>query len=106
MKKLIHLTLFIALISFSACQKNALQKDGKVIFWYNSTGTNATVSINGQTGFVTLYYSGYDPNCGANGCANFTLPVGTYSWSAYSTFSNWSGTVTITNNGCQQVLLN
>lgn len=82
------------------------QYTGSVVFWYNSAGTNATVYINGQTGLVTSYYSGFDPTCGSSGCANFTLNTGTYSWSASSTFSNWSGTVTVYKNGCSKVLLN
>ena len=79
---------------------------GRVVFWYNSTGTNATVYINGQTGYVTQYYASYDPSCGSGGCANFTLPTGSYSYSASSTFSNWSGNVTVYANGCSKVLLN
>src|SRR5690349_13179364 len=75
---------------------------GKAMFWYNSNGTSATVYVGGYTGSITQYYAGYDPNCGASGCANFTLPIGTYSFYAESTFSTWSGTITVTKNGCSK----
>lgn len=79
--------------------------NGNVTFWYNSNGTNATVNIGGQVGYITSYYPGNDPSCGSTGCANFTLGVGSYNYSASSTFSNWSGTVSVTKNGCKLVLL-
>ncbi len=81
------------------------QYTGKATFWYNSSGTQATVHIGTYTGYVTSYYPSYDPSCGASGCANFTLPAGSYSYSASSTWSNWSGTVTVTSNGCTRVCL-
>lgn len=79
---------------------------GRVMFWYNSSGTNATVNIDGYTGAVTAYYSTYNPTCGDAGCATFTLPTGSYYYSASSSFSSWNGTVTVTKNGCSRVLLN
>ena len=82
------------------------QYTGQAVFWYNSNGSNATVYVGGQTGYITNYYSTYNPNCGSNGCANFTLPVGSYSFSASSTWSTWSGNITITKNGCSKMLLN
>jgi len=81
------------------------QYTGSAVFWYNSAGTNATVTVGGQTGYITQYYSGYNPNCGSSGCANFTLPTGIYSFYASSTFSTWSGNITITKNGCSKMLL-
>ncbi len=65
-----------------------------------------TVNIGGKTGSITSYYS-TSPSCGASGCAIFTLPIGSYSYSASSTFglSTWSGTVTVTKNGCLLTLL-
>lgn len=78
---------------------------GRVTFWYNSNGTNATVYVGGYVAYVTQYYPTYDPSCGSSGCANFTLPPGTYSYSASSTWSSWSGYVTITKNGCAMICL-
>ena len=79
--------------------------EGNVVFWYNSSGSNATVYVGGKTGYITQYYPSYDPSCGSSGCANFTLPVGTYSFSASSTWNNWNGNVTVTKNGCFKMLL-
>jgi len=81
------------------------QYEGNVTFWYNSNGTSATVNVGGKTGYITQYYSTYNPSCGSSGCANFTLPVGSYSYTASSTWSTWSGTVTVTKNGCSLMLL-
>ena len=79
--------------------------EGNVTFWYNSNGSNATVFIGGKVGYINLYYPTYNPSCGSVGCANFTLPIGTYSFSASSSWSDWNGTVTITKNGCTLMLL-
>ena len=79
--------------------------EGDVTFWYNSNGTSATVKVGGKTGYITSYYSTYNPTCGSSGCANFTLPIGSYSYTASSTWSTWSGTVTVTKNGCMLMLL-
>lgn len=81
------------------------QYEGNVTFWYDTNGTTATVNVGGETGYITQYYPTNDPSCGSSGCANFTLPVGSYSFTASSTFSNWSGTVTVTKNGCLLMLL-
>lgn len=40
-----------------------------------------SVSFGGFTGTITYYYN-YDPGCNAMGCANFTVPPGTYYFSA------------------------
>jgi len=79
--------------------------EGDVTFWYNSGGTQATVIVDGKTRYITQYYPTYNPDCGSMGCANFTLPVGTYSYYASSTWSTWTGNVTVTKNGCSLMLL-
>jgi len=79
--------------------------EGKVTFWYNSSGSDATVYINNQTGLITGYYPDYNPICGSAECANFTLPVGTYTFTAKSTWKTWSGSITIYKNGCTLYLL-
>ena len=78
---------------------------GRVVFWYNSSGTVANVSINGLSGQVTQYYASSTPTCGSAGCATFSLPVGNYAYSAASSFTSWQGTVAITSGGCVTVLL-
>ena len=129
MKKSLHTVLVIAIISFSlftSCKKDKVygctdptsinynssatddngtcKYTGKVTFWYNSSGTTATVTINGQTGYITTFYPTYNPNCSSSGCATFTMETGTYSYHATSTFSTWNGDVTVSKNGCTLVL--
>ena len=79
---------------------------GKVVFWYNAGGTNATVHIGGLTGTVdgSHYYTAI-PDCGSLYCATFTLPTGSYSFTASSTFTNWTGTVTVLSNLCTAQVL-
>jgi hypothetical protein len=79
-----------------------------VTFYFDENGPNATVNINNQTGTVSKNYQSAAPTCGVNaaGCANFTLPVGSYAYSATSNFTTWSGgTVVVDGSGCQDVLL-
>jgi hypothetical protein len=126
MKKYFYLAAIAAvfLVGISSCTKtkgctdptatnynaSAEQDDGtcayagNVVFYYATSGTNATVVINGQTGTVTTAFSS-TPSCGTSGCANFTLPIGTYNYTASSTFTNWSGSVIVTKNGCTAQVL-
>ena len=78
---------------------------GNATFWYNSNGTTATIIVNSQVRYITKYYSTYNPTCGSDGCANFTLPTGSYSYQASSSWHTWNGSITITKNGCVLVLL-
>jgi hypothetical protein len=77
---------------------------GNVTFWFASNMASATVTINGQTGTITQYYPGGAPSCNAAGCANFSLPVGTYYYTAQSSQYTWGVstpvTATVTVNGC------
>lgn len=67
---------------------------------------NISVNVNGQTGYVTSYYTSGVPSCGSTGCANFSLPAGTYSISASCQTLTWSGTATVTSGGCCTLKLN
>ncbi len=83
---------------------------GKAVFWYNKGGSNATVVVNVggvmQTAYINggYYYTGV-PSCGADYCANFTLPSGSYPYAASAGALRWSGTVVVPKNGCVRVLL-
>jgi hypothetical protein len=80
--------------------------EGNVTFWSWSPGKKQTVSIGGQTGYITTYYSTTVPSCGSSGCANFTLPVGTYYYNATATDNGpWNGSVKVMKNGCTLELL-
>jgi hypothetical protein len=82
---------------------------GDVTFWFGSNMANATVTINGQSAVITQYYPNGAPSCNAVGCANFTLPVGTYAYTATSSQYTWGYTTpiyaTVTANGCATYLL-
>jgi hypothetical protein len=82
---------------------------GNVTFFFSSNMANATVIIHGDTGIITGYYSGAPPQCGAVGCANFTLPAGTYTYTAQSSQKTWGittpDTAVVTENQCALYVL-
>ena len=79
--------------------------NGQLTLW-SKQGCRGAGSINvkvqTQTGTITSF-SATAPTCGAAGAANFTLPVGTYSWEAYCSPDTARGTVTITSGTCSTV---
>lgn len=82
--------------------------EGDIVFWTQSDKGcgSIMVTINGQSGSVSSYYSS-TPECGATGCANFTLPAGNYSFTAECDSYTWGPTsVTITEGGCFKMRLN
>lgn len=80
---------------------------GNAMFWTSSDlGCGGIyVFISNSSGAITQYYSGSTPNCGAGGCANFTLPPGNYSYTASCSSLNWNGTITVTAGGCSKMRL-
>jgi len=80
---------------------------GKAMFWTSSDlgCGNIVVTISGVTGNINQYYSSSTPDCGAIGCANFTLPVGNYNFSASCTGKTWSGSVSVIADGCSRMKL-
>lgn len=80
---------------------------GKALFWTSSDlGCGSiTVTLSGSTGTISQYYSSGTPDCGASGCANFSLPAGSYNFTAKCSTKNWSGTITITADGCSRMRL-
>jgi len=81
---------------------------GKVVAWASagcaaSASGPLTVKISTQTGTISSFVT-TEPTCGATGSANFTLPVGTYTWKAFcGTTDSISGLVTVTENGCAKI---
>jgi len=76
---------------------------GDVAFWQNGTyNWHIDVTISGVTNTITHYYTNGISTCSDLGTAQFTLPVGTYSFYAeeQSTGYWWSGNITIYANGC------
>ena len=78
---------------------------GKATFWISSDLACGpiTVTCNGSTGSITSYYTSGTPACGASGCASFTLNPGTYTYSGKCSSKTWSGTVTVSSNGCSTI---
>ena len=94
----------ILISTFSSCTK----PNGTVTFWTNTAdGVGfVTVTINGTNTNITSDYSS-TPSCSANGTATFSLAEGTYNYTAAETttgtngtMDTWSGSVTVTSNGC------
>ena len=91
---------------------------GNIEFWCAQNEGVVTVNISNQTANINGYISGvtFDvngnvisgtPDCNNAVSATFSLPVGTYSFSATSTNGNtWHGTAYSVQNGCKTYLLN
>lgn len=79
---------------------------GEIVFWQApSCGCGITsVTINGVTKQITLDFNS-TPTCGDNGTATFTLPVGSYSFSATDGSKTWNGNITVTKNTCNKMQL-
>ena len=84
---------------------------GNITFWFNTVMANATVTIFDvshhvvDSGAITTNYPNGLPGCGANGCANFTLPIGIYTYTAKSSAYMWSDTATVVANHCNLYML-
>lgn len=120
------LLLSIALIGFNSCKKSGCtdpQADnydydandndgsctytGSVTFWMSTGSYYVDVTVNGSTKTISSNYASA-PDCGTSGCANFTLPSGSYSYHAEEdTFfpAEWNGTITVPKGGCQLLQL-
>lgn len=126
MKKLKLLLIFAGLFVSVSCKKegctdpladnyNASANDndgsceytGQVTFWMSSGSDNVNVTLNGITSTISVNLSAV-PDCGANGCANFTLPSGTYSYHAEEDVLfpvEWDGSVSIPKADCKTIQL-
>lgn len=77
-------------------------KEYYITFFTNSFYSQGAipVSLNGATQSITYAYN-YNPGCGALGCASFTVPPGTYSYSG----GLGSQTGTIVTGACQCITI-
>jgi len=98
-----------ALMTITSCTKEEVPTNvipetttGNLTFWVDSNfGVgDITVTCNGITKIISNYYGSHIPDCGENGCANFNLNEGTYTYTASAESSTWNGTVIVTKGGC------
>jgi hypothetical protein len=80
---------------------------GNVMFWTNVNEGVVTITINNQSATITGYVTGGIPNCGNSVSANFSLPAGSYPYTAvgppspaYPTGYSISGTAQVIGNQC------
>jgi hypothetical protein len=74
---------------------------GNVTFWVDSAANNIQVTMNGGAAHITTAFPTTTPTCGTTGCANFTLPPGTYTYTAItSTNIGYTGSVRVGNDSC------
>ena len=80
---------------------------GNAMFWTQSDLGCGTISVtlNGSGGSISSYYSSGAPSCGASGCANFTVPAGTYTFTASCSGQTWDGNITVSAGGCSKMKL-
>lgn len=99
----------IGMTTISSCTK----PNGTATFWTLDTeGVGyVTVTISGVSKDITVDKTS-TPACDASGCASFSLSEGTHSYSAVETttgtnglLDTWSGSVTITSEGCNTIRL-
>lgn len=89
---------------------NEYTATGTIAFWQDGKPAYGltTVTIREESKEVTRDITAGTPSCFTPGCACFTLPVGTYQYSAKEAFpgtATWAGTVTLTEGCCLTVEL-
>jgi hypothetical protein len=94
--------------SITNCQQNCSSGGSgtiQVTFWVETpVDLPISVNVNGQTRSITNFYpSGV--SCGYSGCANFSIPPGTYAWNASASSGTWSNTSTWSSS-CHTIKLN
>lgn len=112
MKNLVAYGLLIFTLLFSCNDDDqkpdapASNRKGQVNFWlYNTLECgDVSVTINGETGIISSSYT-EAPACGSPGIATFSLPEGTYNYTASCADQAWSGSVNVLANGCTKLQL-
>lgn len=94
--------LCIAILSMNGCTEE--ENEGSAVFWEqegNGLGITTVTMETGESGTISEDKASA-PDCSTSGCYTFTAPVGSYDYTAIDTYNGiqWSGTVTITPNGC------
>lgn len=109
-KTLVMATIVAASAFLTSCTQEPTP--GRVSFWVQNDlggGGNISVKIDGYaTKTITGFYPGGITSCTGNlSTADYTLNPGSYNYTAANTDSSltWSGTATITDNGCATIKL-
>jgi len=103
MRKFFRMSVFLVILFTIGCEdKEGVYKDyGTATFWikdFDGNG-NPTVTVNGLSAQIGQTHS-TEPACGTVGAANFSLPAGTYAWSATNNGEFWQGDITVPLSGC------
>jgi hypothetical protein len=89
------------------CDGGGGNEDGTLMFWVESDFGCGPISVTVNShggGTITGYYA-TAPDCGASSSANFSLPAGTYRYSASCSEYTWDGSVTIAQGQCFKMRL-
>jgi len=108
MKNIALFSALAAILLIASCRKDDQNNNYNNYPGYNLTfwtATNCspnpiTVTVDSQTAVMTEFFANTIPACGAQGCANFSLPTGTYTYSATNGDTTWTGSVSVTKGGC------
>jgi hypothetical protein len=95
-------------IVYGTGETSGTNTSGRVIFYLRKDQKCGTITVNlaGLSQNITSFYSS-TPNCGAAGCATFSLQPGNYTYTAKCTGFTWTAaTISIVSGGCAKVYLN
>lgn len=91
-------------VDFMTKTVNITPTAGSATFWIEN-GYITTVTIAEISKQITYSYAS-TPECGSEGCANFTLYSGTYNYYATTGSYYWSGSITVSAGNCSTMKLN
>jgi hypothetical protein len=78
-----------------------------VTFFTSNFNFSQTISVNFNSGLgIITQVTSYNPGCGSTGSANFSVPSGTYTYSASGNGKFWSGTIVTGATQCITRVLN
>ena len=105
MKRIIFFGSVVGLFLLASCKKDDRNDGGyntNLTFWTaaNCSPNDITVTINNQNAVMTEYFPNVIPSCGTQGCANFSLPAGSYNYTATNGDTTWNGNVTVSKSVC------
>jgi hypothetical protein len=105
--------LFLTILTLSQCKKSdndstptpVADTDTHIIFWSSVfiPASGITVTCNGETKNISIYYFSGSPACGESGNATFNLKAGTYPYTASQGSQSWTGSITVGVNECKKV---